>query len=185
LNEAAGAVDGVLARFGDAIEQVETTGVRLSPQLKAGRGADKLVGYVGVAQRVVTVVDFERLGELVSQLAGVDLAEVAGPWWSLRRDSPVRAQARLEAVQDAVRRARDYARALDADVSSLVEVADTGLLSHGGIISPGMAPVAARGLARGGSAPEELTFDLTPVKQNVRASVEARFRMTSPSLNAD
>ena len=42
-----------------------------------------------------------------------------------------------------------------------------------------MGPMRARQVA----APEELTFDITPVKQVVRASVEARFTMAPPDLS--
>jgi hypothetical protein len=34
------------------------------------------------------------------------------------------------------------------------------------------------------AAPEEFTFDLTPAQQTVRATVEARFRITPPDLGA-
>lgn len=184
LNDAAGEVDKVVQAFHDAIESVEATSMRVSPQLKTGRGSERVTGYVGAAQRVVTVTAFDRLGELVAQLARLDLAEVSGPWWSLRPTSPAHRQARLQAVEDARRRAGDYADALGARVESLVELADTGLLSENVADLSRAAPAARRAFTMAASAPEEFTFDLTPAKQIVNAAVEARFRISTPDFGA-
>ena len=186
LNERAGLVDTILRGFGEAIEKVETSGVRVSPQFKSARPKERIAGYVAVVQRMVTVVNFERLGELVAQLADQDLTEVAGPWWALRPDSEVHRRARLDAVRDAVQRARDYASAVGGEIVELVELADAGLLAgvdQGHFDQPAFAARAqmARG---GGMAPEELTFDISPVKQHVWAHVDARFHMSAPTLAA-
>lgn len=182
LNDAAGEVDKVVQAFHDAIESVEATSVRVSPQLKTGRGSERVTGYVGAAQRVVTVTAFDRLGELVAQLARLDLAEVSGPWWSLRPISPAHRQARLQAVADARRRAGDYADALGARVEGLVELADTGLLADR--VANLSQATPARAFTMAASAPEEFTFDLTPARQIVNAAVEARFRISTPDFGA-
>ena len=185
LNRRAGAVDELLGRFGDAIEEIQTAGIRISPQLKSTKPSERITGYVGVVDHTVTVGAFDRLGELIAQLADQEVVEVAGPWWSLRPNSPVYRRARRAAVHDAVRRARDYAEAIGSDLIDLLELADDGLLSH----RPGPADSgfmsAAAGSARAlHAAPDEFTFDIAPVKQIVRASVEARFRISAPALAA-
>ena len=60
------------------------------------------------------------------RLADQDQVEVAGPWWSLRPDSPAHREARHAAIADALLRAREYAEALGARVTALLELADAG-----------------------------------------------------------
>ena len=184
LNERAGAADKILGRFSDAIEKIETSGVRISPQFKGRRPQERISGYVGVVHHTITVADFDKIGELVAQLADQELAEVAGPWWALRPDSPAYRRARVDAVRDAVQRARDYAHALGSELTDLVELADTRLLSDGR--GPGAPVLTAAGgvalLGRQPTAPDEFTFDIVPAKQTVQASVEARFRISPPDL---
>jgi uncharacterized protein len=185
LNRRAGAVDELLGRFGDAIEEIETAGIRISPQLKSTKPSERITGYVGVVHQTITVQAFDRLGELIAQLADQEVIEVAGPWWSLRPNSPVYRRARGAAVHDAVRRARDYAEAIGSDLIELLELADDGLLSRRpGQADSGFMPAAAGSVRALRSAPDEFTFDIAPVKQIVRASVEARFRISAPALAA-
>jgi hypothetical protein len=179
-------IDAILSRFGNAIEKIETNRVRVGPQFRNGRPRERISGYVGVAQHHITVADFDRLGELVAQLADQDLTTVSGPWWDLRRDSPAHRDARIEAVKEAVQRARDYAEALGSRLIALVELADAQLLSDGGgSVGPFAAASASRRMApHRATEPDELTFDITPAKQTVWATIEARFLITAPELDA-
>ena len=171
LNERAVAVDEVLAEFSDTVERVETARVSVSPQLKdSAKARERVSGYVASVQRYVAVSSFDRLGELVARLADQDLTRVTGPEWALRPGSPAHRSARVEAARDAVRQARDYAEALGTRLIDLVEFADSEMLSdqrrRGGVFMA--SPAGFRG---GEPAPDELTFDLTPVKQTItRAS---------------
>jgi uncharacterized protein len=185
LNERAAAVDKVLGSFSDVIEKTETSGFRVSPQLTRRVGRGPAPNYHGAVYHVVTVADFERLGELMARLAEQDQIEVGGPWWELRPGSSVYGQVRIMAVKDAVRRARDYAAALGSDLASLIELADARLLSD----SRGQPELKAH-LAAGlphrvrATVPEEFSIDLVPEKQVVRATVEARFTIGEPDLAA-
>jgi uncharacterized protein len=185
LNDRAVAVDKVLASFPDVIGKTESSGVRVSPQL-AGRAArDRVSGYQGAVYHSITVTGFDRLGELMMQLADVDQTEVGGPWWELRAGSQAYGQVRVAAVKDAIRRARDYAAALGSELAGLVELADARLLSDSRGNGEALAPSAARLPRRvRPSAPEEFTIDLVPAKQVVRATVEARFTVREPDLAA-
>ena len=186
LNERAVAIDKVLAGFPDAIEKTETSGIRVSPQL-TGRGArDQAPRYHGAVYQTVTVCGFDRLGELMAQLADQERTEIGGPWWDLRPGSPFYAKVRVAAVTDAVRRARDYATALGSDLTGLIELADVRLLSDSRgqgetLVARSAAPLPHRVRA---TAPEEFSMDLVPAKQVVRATVEARFTITEPDLAA-
>jgi hypothetical protein len=125
------------------------------------------------------VRDFTVLGELVSRLATLELASVAGPWWSLRPDSPVYRQVRIAAAQDATLRAREYAEAFGGRLGELIEAADAGLLSSEAS-QPQRGPRMFAAALRGGPAQEEPSLDLEPVMQTVSAQVEARFAMVQP-----
>jgi len=170
------------AGYGDAVEKTESGPASAYPELKKG-DSERVSRYSGQASVRLTVRDFTVLGELVSRLATLELASVAGPWWSLRQDSQVYRQVRIAAAQDATLRAREYAEAFGGRLGELIEAADTGLLSsQASQPQPGRAMFAAA--LRGAPAQEEPSLDLEPVRQTVSAQVEARFTMVSPEPSA-
>ena len=183
LDDRNATVDKILASFPDVIDRVESSGLRVSPQLGNSKAPSQVEAYRGVVRQTIAVTGFDRIGELMTQLAGQEMTDVGGPWWELRPGSPVYRQARVAAVADAVRRARDYAGALRSELLGLVELADARLLSDGAAQGEHIPRFTSRLPQRTRVAsPEEFTFDLTPAKQTVRATVEARFRISNPEL---
>jgi uncharacterized protein len=185
LSERVAAVDKVLASFADAIEKTETCGFRVSPQLTSRAAPGRALNYHGAVHHAITVSGFDRLGELMAKLAEREQTEVGGPWWGLRQDSPVYARARIAAVKDAIRRARDYAAALGSQLAGVIELADARLLSD----SRGQGEVLGQPSGRlphrvRAAIPEEVSIDLVPAKQVVRATVEARLTIGEPDLAA-
>jgi uncharacterized protein YggE len=185
LDARSSAVLALVTSFGEAVERVETAGVRIGPEFKDNKPRERVVGYSGAVRHRLLVVDFTRIGDLVARLAEQDMVDVVGPWWQLRADSPVYRAARIAAAQDALARAREYADALGSTVVGLVEMADTGLLSEA-VPAPGgpypVAPMAMRAPAPGGGVPPApVVLDLEPVRQTVRANVEARFTIAPPT----
>jgi uncharacterized protein YggE len=132
------------------------------------RSGVRITGYTGRYSTRLTLTDFFGLSDLVVALAGLPGAQVDGPWWSLRRDSPLHREARVDAVRAAVARARDYATALGANLGDLLELSDTD-----GGFGGGMPRAFA--MAKGGGPPPEL--DLEPQPQTVTANVTARFAL--------
>ena len=179
LAERSAALGTLLDGYGDAIERRETSGVHVYPETK-GAG-ERIVGYRGSVTLQVTVTDFAVLGELMLRVADQDQTTVGGPFWALRRDSPAYRQARHDAIGDALTRAREYAEALGATITRLLQLADAGL---SGPAQPEYgAPQTMRAMsfaAADGAAP---SFDLEPRLQQVYASVEARFAITEPDLS--
>jgi uncharacterized protein YggE len=173
LRERADTLRAVLDEYADAIERRETSGLHVYPETR--RKGERVVGYTGSVTTTVTVHDFSELGELMLRLADQDQVQVHGPWWSLRPDSPVYREARQAAIGDAIARAREYAEALGAQVTGLVELSDVGL-------SQGARPLGFAGgvqFARdGGGAPE---LELDPQRQTVHAQIEARFAISEPT----
>jgi uncharacterized protein len=195
LRERSQRMAGMIERFGSMVEKVETAAVRVIPEFKDGKPKERIVGYVGELRTTITVGDFTYLGELVGQTSRGDLIAVSGPWWSLRHDSSVFRRSRELAVEDAVRRAREYADALGCELTGLLELADVGLSTTGWGDAPPAGPrplmaatangaaangVSANGVTTNGSGGHEL--NLEPARQTVRAQVEARFRMSAPDL---
>ncbi len=164
-------VGAVVTAAGDAVETVETTGVSVHREIRDRRGDGDPVASVHTR---LTVCRLDDVGDLIVALGRLDDVAVTGPSWRLRLDSPVVEQARLAAVHDAVRRAREYAAAFGAHLTALLEVSDTGL-SGGGVFrvasaAPEMAPFGDG----------ELRLDLAPARQEVHGAVEVRFAMSAP-----
>jgi uncharacterized protein len=170
--------------YGDSVDKVESTGVAVAPELRKGRD-EKVRSYSGVVRVKVTIADFSVLGELLARVADTEVAAIDGPYWRLRRASPVYREVRTRAVAEAVARAQDYAGALGSRITGLIELSDTGLsvgakpVAYGPAGQRGMMMRAARSTS---VATEPPTLDLEPVEQTVHASVEASFEATQPDL---
>lgn len=144
---------------------VRTEPLQVSPVFDR-RSPMRVTGYRGRYATRLELADFDRLDRVVVALAGLPGSEVTGPEWSLRPHSPLHRAARLAAVDDALRRARDYATALHAGLGDLLELSEVDS-GFGG--SP-----RAYAMARG---TEEPTFDFEPQPQTVSARVTARFEL--------
>jgi uncharacterized protein len=168
------AVRTLLDGYAEAVEKRETSGLYVRPENK--RTGEKVSGYSGSVTTTVTVADFTALGELMLRLADQDQTTVAGPWWGVRPDSPVHREARHAAIRDAIERGREYADALGARVTGLVELADGGLTAQ---------PVArVQMLAYRSAVPDAggpPALDLDPQRQTITGTVEARFEISEPA----
>ncbi|MGW0576313.1 SIMPL domain-containing protein [Streptomyces sp. NPDC002920] len=169
--------------YGDAVEDLSTGALSITPELgQHGRG-ERVRAYQGSVHLTAELTDFTALGELTTRLADLDLTRVDGPWWALRTESPVYRQARQRAVRDAVQRAKEYAEALGTTVAALTELADTGTGSAAGQPRRGFG----RRMRRMSAAAEEIEsapepLDLEPQRMRVQAEVRAQFTMVPPAL---
>src|SRR4051812_35328312 len=162
-------VMAVVAAAGDAVETAETAAVSVHLEVRDRRAPGEPVAAVHTR---LTLGRTEAVGDLVVALGRLDDVEVDGRNWRLRRDSPVVARARLDAVRDAVHRARDYAAAFGAELTALLEVSDVGTSGGGFRVAGAMAS-----MARFEGAPQ---LDPTPARQEVHGAVEVRFAMSEP-----
>ena len=163
-------VTAVARAAGDAVEEVETSSASVHLEVRDRRAPGEPVATV---QTRLTVGRLDAVGDLVVELGRLDDVDVSGPGWRLRPDSPAVGQARLDAVRDALQRARQYADAFGAHLTALLEVSDAG--SGGGGLR--VAGVMASMAPFEGSRPH---LDLTPPRQEVHGSVEVRFAMSAP-----
>jgi uncharacterized protein YggE len=180
LAERAEAVRALIDSYGSAIERRESGQLRVSPELK--RSSERVVAYHGSVTTTVTVTDFTVLGELMLRLADQDQTQVAGPWWELRPGSPVHREARRAAIGEAIDRAREYADALGARVTALIQLADTGT-GHQPVMMMRTASAETFGTRAKADTPPEL--DLDPQVQTIQASVEAQFAISEPTVLAE
>lgn len=165
--------------YGEAVEKLESGAASVYPEIKYKERTERVRAYLGTASANVVIRDFTVLGELMARLADGELVTVAGPWWSLRPDSPVYRRARIAAAQDATRRAGEYAQAFGGELGGLIEAADSGLLTGHAEQGVQFRARTAGGVARA-SAPELADMEFEPVRQTVTAQVEARFAMLLP-----
>jgi uncharacterized protein len=126
----------------------------------------------------VTVRDMDALENLSGVLAAAPELNVHGVTWQVDWDNPAWPQVRAAAIAAAVGKARDYAAALGATVQYVEHIADAGLL--GGDGAPGQTVYSAA-FSRGGHHETGIPA-LTPVPQELIATIEARFRSTDVSL---
>ncbi|GAA2288362.1 SIMPL domain-containing protein [Streptomyces kunmingensis] len=171
----------LIKTYGDDIATLETGAFSLTPEFtKHGRG-ERIRTYHGLVRITAELTDFTTLGELTTRLADLDLTRIDGPWWSLRPTSPVHAQARRQAVHEAVQRAREYAEALDTTLAALVELADIGAEGPGPAAF-GMTRSATRAFAGADEDTAAPALDLEPERQHIHAAVNARFTLHPPTL---
>ncbi|MFF2326010.1 MULTISPECIES: SIMPL domain-containing protein [unclassified Streptomyces] len=174
----------LIRTYGQAVEKLETGAFSITPELTQRGRDEKIRAYHGRVHVTAVLNDFTALGELTTRIADLDMTHVNGPWWSLRIDSPAHANARRQAVHEAVQRAREYADALGTHLAALVELADLGAENAVSALPIPAPPGGIRGsVSYGAPAPESApALDLEPQRQTVYAQVNARFTMAPPKL---
>lgn len=149
---------------------------------------DPRTGNWGPTGRTVATVNLQfrvraldRLDALLAELGRHATLTTHGVGWEVDEDNPAWRECRIDAVHAALDRARDYAAALGGTVVRVDEVADAGLSA----VARGMGPVPgafSRGMAAK-SGLEDAGPSLTPVPQQVSATVDARVTAEVPPLN--
>ncbi len=170
----------LLDTYADAVEKRETSAVQVYPETKGRASGEKVTAHTGSLTTTVMVADFGRLGEMIIALAGQDQVTISGPWWGLRPGSPIHREVREQAIRAAIERGREYADALGARVTGLEKLADLHSTGDRPVLMGGK--VVSLGFSANSQSPPQL--DLEPQRQEARASVEARFRISPPSVLA-
>jgi uncharacterized protein YggE len=135
------------------------------------RGAMVHVARVGVSAEFT---DFERLSGFLDFWSGKEGVEVSGIGWdvSVKNRRAYEAEVRKAAVDDAVVKAQAYANAVRRGKVVAVQLADPGMLNHGGD-GGGVIPMMAKsGFADASEGPQ---LDLTPAEIVISVEVDARF----------
>lgn len=159
-------VRAVLDGYREAIEKRETSGLTVWSESK---DASTPVGFRGQVTTTVTVHDLSVVGEMVLRAADVEQTELNGPHWLLRPDSPVHRELRRDAVAEVIARAREYAEALGARITGLVELSDSGVA----------ALAMGRSMRLSGAAHD---LGLEPQRQQVSIHLQGRFSISPPTV---
>ncbi len=180
VSERVQALRTAIGAVGDAVERVDASALRVSVRLKDRKPTERVSGYVAEVELTVVVVEFAVLGDLLLRLAEHDLVTVRGPYWALRPDSSVYRDARTAAVRDARAIAEEYAAAAGSRLTGLVEISDSGL---GRDWDDRVYSESAMSMEVGSSErSDQVTFDVEPAPQAVRAAVQARFTLSQPDF---
>ncbi|MEH0469552.1 SIMPL domain-containing protein [Streptomyces sp. B21-097] len=172
----------LIKSYGEAIADLSTGTLSLTPELGQHSRGERVRTYHGTVHLTADLTDFTALGELTTRLADLDLTTVDGPWWTLHPHSPAHRRARQQAVHDALRRAREYAEALNTTLAALIELADTGSAVTGLHPRTHRTPRMTRSAATAKDEPAPEPLDLEPQRQQVVAEVSAHFTMNPPLL---
>ncbi len=172
-NRTAGAVLEAVRKLGIKAEDIQTSGLSLSPLYSQGRpGAEeqapRITGYQANNTVTIRVEDLTKVGPVIDAGLGAGANNLEGVAFGLRNDEAARAAALTDAVREARAKAEALAKALQVQLVGILEVAEGGVS-----ISPPPYPKAGR------FAVAELSVD-TPVSAGqvgVEASVTIRYRI--------
>jgi uncharacterized protein YggE len=120
--------------------------------------------------------DFEALSEWIDVVSIREGIAIDGIDWLLSRQTEreLQAEARQEAIADALTKAREYASALGLGEVTPISISDPGLLDNPVGGAPGASLMMAKGAPGGGG------MELRPSAISVEAAVHARFSASTP-----
>jgi len=175
VSRTAGAVLDAIRKLGIPAEDVQTSGLSLSPlysQIRQGNEnqSPKITGYQANNTVTVRVGDLAKTGPVIDAGLGAGANSLEGVDFGLRNDEAARAQALADAARAARAKAETLAKALGVRLGEILEVAEGGVS-----ISPPPSP--RYGMAR----MEAASMAPTPVSAGqvgVEASVTLRYRIS-------
>ena len=175
--QTATAVDGVLATHAPAIERTVTAALMVQPRTRWKRGESVRTGWRAARTSVVEVTSFERLGEMLAELAAAG-ATIAGPDWKVDDDNDGYREVRMAAAADARRRAEAYAAGLNVPLGAPRWLSEPGLRLTGTSTEYFAAPAQAmRALSAGPEMAEPDVIDVSPEDVIIHAAVEVSFAL--------
>ena len=175
VSRTAGAVLDAIRKLGIPAEDVQTSGLSLSPLYSQVRQSNenqspKITGYQANNTVTVRVGDLAKTGPVIDAGLGAGANSLEGVDFGLRNDEAARAQALADAARAARAKAETLAKALGVRLGEILEVAEGGVS-----ISPPPSP--RYGMAR----MEAASMAPTPVSAGqvgVEASVTLRYRIS-------
>jgi uncharacterized protein YggE len=169
-----GEVDRVIEHQRDALAKVTTASLVVSPTTRWDNGQSVRTGWAAARTSILEVVDLERIGQLIGDLANAGAA-ISGPRWELDPDNAAHRQARRSASKDARRRAHDYASALGLSLEGISWISEPGLRLPGDPHGLDVQYAAAAPL-RSASRDEEI-IGVAPEEMTATAAVEVAFKI--------
>jgi uncharacterized protein len=175
VSRTANAVLDAVRKVGIAAEEIQTSGLSLSPlysQIRQGNDNQppSITGYQANNTITVRVSDLAKVGPVIDAGLGAGANTLDGVDFGLRNDEAARAQALADAARTARAKAETLAKALGVRLGEILEVAEGGVS-----VSPPPSPRYP--MAR----MEAASMAPTPVSAGqvgVEASVTLRYRIS-------
>lgn len=177
VSRTAGAVLDAIRKLGIKDEDIQTSGLSLSPLYSQGRPgseeesrAPRITGYQANNSVTIRVEDLTKVGPVIDAGLSAGANTLDGVDFGLRNDEAARAQALADAAGKARAKAQTLAKALGLTLGNVLEVAEGGVS-----ITPQPYPRFNRAMAELSVAAD------TPVSAGqvgVQASVTIRYRIS-------
>lgn len=173
VNRTAAAALEAIRKLGIQAEDVQTSGLSLSPLYSQNRPggeeeAPKITGYQANNTVAIRVEDLGKVGPVIDAGLAAGANSLDGVEFGLRNDETARAAALADAVREARAKADALAQALKVRLGELVDVTEGGLS-----ISPPPYPKVGR-IAMADFA---VATPVSPGQVGVEASVTIRYRI--------
>ncbi len=121
------AIMAALSEAGVAPEEMQTTGLSLSPRYHhSSNQAPEVVGYVAQNMLTVRVTALEKLGAILDATSDAGANQIQGLSFGIAAPQPLRDAARRAAVADARARAALYAEAAGVTLGPLLSLREEG-----------------------------------------------------------
>jgi uncharacterized protein YggE len=176
VNRTANAVLDAIRKMGIPAEDVQTSGLSLSPLYsQAHQGnenqAPKITGYQANNTVTIRVGDLAKVGPVIDAGLGAGANSLEGVDFGLRNDEAARAQALADAARTARAKAETLAKALGVRLGEILEVAEGGVS-----VSPPPSP--RYGMARMEAVSMMAPTPVSAGQVGVEASVTLRYRIS-------
>jgi hypothetical protein len=121
------AVFAALGKLGVPEKRIQTSNFNVSPQYPQSNNdaPPRIAGYQVSNQIDVTLDDTKKVGPALDTLVGAGANQINGVSFGFGDPKGLYAQARADAVADAVERAQTYARAAGVNLGAIVSISDT------------------------------------------------------------
>jgi uncharacterized protein YggE len=174
VNRTANAVLEAIRKQGIEAEDIQTSGLSLSPMYSQGRPdaeerAPRITGYQANNTVTIRVEDLTKVGPIIDAGLGAGANNLEGVVFGLRNDEAARRAALADAVREARAKAEALAQALKVQLAGIVDVTEGGISVY-----PPPYPKVGR------VAMAEFSQADTPVSAGqvgVEASVTIRYRI--------
>ena len=177
VSRTAGAVLDAIRKLGIRDQDIQTSGLSLSPLYSQGRPgteeesrAPRITGYQANNSVTIRIEDLTKVGPVIDAGLGAGANTLDGVDFGLRNDEAARGQALADAAGKARAKAQTLAKALGLTLGNILEVAEGGVS-----VMPQPYPRYGRAMAEMSMAAD------TPVSAGqvgVQASVTIRYRIS-------
>lgn len=112
--------------LGIAEDDLETSGYSLNPNYDYSKSPMVIQGYILTQNLSIKVRDFDKVGTVLERGVALGINQVNTVQFTIDEPAQLRDQARMEALEDAKKKADALARALGVDIVRVVSFSENG-----------------------------------------------------------